>query len=119
MIPAKFLQHRNARIRLESRDRGGYRRYRHVKSGELSPYLKDSDDLSAWFREVEKRRLPNADKHAANIFEKAKTKYGEEFWSVEAASKDHFQQRISRISCVTCPTCFPVFSTIEIGLKHG
>ena len=58
MIPAKFLQHRNARIRLESRDRGGYRRYRHVKSGELSPYLKDSDDLSAWFREVEKRRQP-------------------------------------------------------------
>ena len=64
-------------------------------------------------------RLPNADKHAVNTFEKAKVRYGEEFWSVEAHSKEHFQNRLKRLTCISCPTRIPYFSIPEIGLKHG
>jgi hypothetical protein len=64
-------------------------------------------------------RLPNGVAEAANIFEKAKTRYGEEYWSVQADSQHNFQERLSRITCSLTAKRIPQFSTIEIGLKRN
>jgi hypothetical protein len=42
-------------------------------------------------------RLPNGRADAANIFERAKTRYGEEYWAVLVNSQQHFQERLKRI----------------------
>jgi hypothetical protein len=65
-------------------------------------------------------RLPFGGTDASNIFEKAKTLYGSEFWSIESGSQSQFQERLKRISCCLCTQMVPCFSKTEIGLKrHG
>ena len=64
-------------------------------------------------------RLPNGVSEAANIFEKAKVRYGQEYWSVQADSQHHFQERLSRITCCLTPKRIPQLSTTEIGLKRN
>lgn len=66
-----------------------------------------------------KIRLPNGRTDAANIFERAKTRYGEEYWSVQLNSRDHFQKRLMRITCARISQRIPQFSTVEIGLKRN
>lgn len=63
-------------------------------------------------------RLQNGKNDSANTFEKAKARYGDEFWSVQVENtQHHFQERLKRITCVSTAQRFPQFSTIEIGLK--
>ena len=64
-------------------------------------------------------RLPNARADAANIFDRAKAQYGEEYWAVQLNSHDHFQKRLKRITCATTAQRIPQFSTVEIGLKRN
>lgn len=64
-------------------------------------------------------RLPNGAAEAANVFDKAKARYGEEYWAVEADSQHHFQERLKRITCERPANRIPQISTIEIGLKRN
>ncbi len=64
-------------------------------------------------------RLPNGTADSPNVFEKAKVRYGEEFWSVQLESQAHFQRRLERITCALTPQRIPQFSTVAIGLKRN
>lgn len=64
-------------------------------------------------------RLPYGRTDAANIFERAKTRYGEEYWAVLVNSQQHFQERLKRITCALTAQRLPQFSTVEIGLKRN
>lgn len=64
-------------------------------------------------------RLPNGRTDAANIFERAKARYGEEYWAVQVNSQHHFQERLKRITCALTAQRLPQFSTVEIGLKRN